>query len=282
MEYPRGWPAIAALEVTRARLLPGEPGTVQVRLGEQVQPTTIVALGSTPLMAGMRGQVVRVIPRRGVVITGAATVIGALAGWGPIVTGPLAFLAEQAYVPGTILVVPGQLTQAIAQRAMDAGVTGIIAASVTSAIASALAGEEISAILDGTAEPANRQMAVAVVHGFGDWLMDDALLPLLGARVGQVALLDPATNIPRGQRPEIVIGLPAGTIMETSQPAYILAEGGMVWIKNGRSVGMRGRIQAILGRSAIVPSGIRARCARVRLENGQEELVPLVNLQGIL
>ncbi len=282
MEYPRGWPAIAALEVTRARLLPGEPGTVQVRLGEQVQPTTIVALGSTPLMAGMRGRVVRVIPRRGVVITGAATVIGALAGWGPIVTGPLVFLAEQSYVPGTILVVPGQLTRSIAQRAIDAGVTGIIAASVTSAIASALAGEEITAILDGTTEPANRQLAVAVVHGFGDWLMDDALLPLLGARAGQVALLDPATNIPRGQRPEIVIGLPAGTIMETSQPAYMLAEGGMVWIKNGRSAGMRGRIQAILVRSAIVPSGIRARCARVRLENGQEELVPLVNLQGIL
>ncbi len=282
MEYPRGWPAIAALEVTRARLLPGEPGTVQVRLGEQVQPTTIVAQGSTPLMAGMPGRVVRVLPRRGVVITGAATVIGALAGWGPIVTGPLAFLAEQPYMPGTILVVPGQLTQAIAQRAMDAGVTGIIAASLAAATASTLAGEEISAILDGTAAPANRHLAVAVVHGFGDWIMDEAILPLLGAHAGQVALLDPATNIPRGQRPEIVIGLSAGTIMETSQPTYMLAEGGMVWIKSGRSVGMRGRIQAILVRSTIVPSGIRARCARVRLENGQEELVPLVNLQGIL
>lgn len=287
MDYAQGWPAVAACAVTRPRLLPDAPGQVLVQPDEVVQPGTIVAHGAAPLFAGLAGRILRVFPERGVLVQGMATAVGALAGWGGLALGPLTFAQGRSFppaspfLPGSLLIVPGELTIALAQSARAAGVSGIIAASAHPATASALGGAPISSLLDGSAPSAAGVLPVALIHGFGACSLAAALWQLLGARVGQPAMLNATTDVVHGIHPELLIPLPPQAAARVSIPDCILQEGAFVWINGGEADGASGRIVALLTRAVLFPSGIRAPAARVRLDSGAEILVPQANIQRV-
>lgn len=274
-------PVQQATQVSRARLLITGPGEVLVSSRATVAPTDIIARNADSVVhAGIRGQVEAVIPHRGAVISGIATVFAGIVGFGGEALGPLVF-ARQPATPdwhGAVLIVTGPLSHDLAQTARTAGVGGIFAASAQPAVLAELTGMDCSALIDGAPIPPDRwPLPIVLAHGFGTWELRPELTQALGVYVGQPGLLAAPTDIRRGQRPELVIAL-ASTAASQGEERQSLGPGTLVWVIAGQHAGTAGRVVRVLVARHTLPSGIRVRAARVHLENGQEVTAPVVHL----
>jgi hypothetical protein len=280
MEAITDWRLRQAEAVEIERVLPGGKGTVRVAVDDPVEPDQPIVQGPQGVMlAGLRGRVRRVIPERGVVISGVATVIDAIAGLGVPVVGPLAF--APAFTPGCIAVSSGELTVDLVRQAVNARAVGLIAASAPPEVIEQVTGTECSSLLDGSVPPATPPpLSLVLVHGFGHRSLRPEVAPVLGAHAGQIALVSPVTVIQHGVRPHIVLPLPWQAAPHMSFDPTLIP-GALVWVLGGDFDGATGRVARLLHSSQIVPSGIRAPAARVRLENGAEVTLPLANLQRV-
>lgn len=172
--YPLAWSIIPQAFVRKERWLGGHKvaGTPLVSPGQDVVPDqpilrwqnsekrfpgplsqTSVAdknavRGSTPyhnpqlppseqtILAGLRGHVVEITSRGGVVIESHATLIQGVIGVGDQVTGVLTLWHSdnpnnrQTIPPGTILVVPGPLTLLLLRQILASGVAGVISSNI--------------------------------------------------------------------------------------------------------------------------------------------------------
>jgi hypothetical protein len=286
MEAPSEWLLRQADAVERERVLPSGRGMVLVAMDDPVEPEQMIAQGAVTVLAGLRGRVKRVVPERGVVIGGTATVVEGLAGFGPPAVGPLFFLPPenafpQIVPPGALVVVPGELTQDALNVALTSRAAGIFAASAQPQIIEALAGTECSALLDGSLPPTNPlPLSIVLAHGFGRRQLRPEILHVLNTQVNQAALLNPAQRSQNGQRAELVIPLPWQAPPRMSFDNAIIA-GAAVWVSGGDFHGVAGRVARVLHSGQVMPSGVRVRAARVRLENGAEVTLPLANLQRV-
>ena len=145
--------------------------------------------------------------------------------------------------PGSILVVPGPLTDEILFAAIAGHAAGVFAASAhpqpIKTLSTRRAGE---ALVDGTQQPAaDLPITVVLAHGFGEQ-RSSARSAILGAAAGHIALLTATTNILRNQRPELLIPLPA-QVSAPAGPADISLKAGMaVWAIGGEHDGAAGHI----------------------------------------
>lgn len=274
------WRLRQAEAVEIERVLSGARGAVRVAVDDPVEPDQIIAQGPQGvLLAGLRGRVRRVIPERGAVIGGIATVIDAAVGFGPPVTGPLMFAPTLA--PGCIAVFSGDLTAEHVRQAIAARVAGIIVSSASPEVIEQVTGTECTSLVDGSVLPATPPpLSLVLVHGFGRRPMRAEVAPVLGAHAGQIILLVPATVIHHGVRPRIVLPLPWQSAPRMSFDPMLIP-GALVWVTGGDFDGATGRVARLLQSSQLLPSGIRAPAARVRLENGAEVTLPLANLQRV-
>jgi hypothetical protein len=287
MDFPLGWPVISAANVRRIRPLTGG-ATALVQVGEQVRPDQPIAErpgpdgARTAVPAGLAGRVAQVVPGRGVVIEGAAAVVQGILGVGGDAVGPLHLLprgesvAMVRLVPGSVIVFPGQVPLTLLQRAASSRVAGIIGASVGARELEAFARADLSAALDGLVpEVARLPLTLVVTEGIGNWTMDPTTYQALSAHVGDIALLDGATNPRRNRRPEVLLALPLGTATVSTPADDNIVIGALVRLTAGQQRGASGEVVNVFAHRQVVAPGLLVRAVRLRLDDGTSPVVPI-------
>ncbi len=249
-------------------------------------------LGET-LPAGLRGRVVDITRRGGVIIESQAALLQGVIGAGNQVAGKLRMWQPAGFVgglgniaEGALLVIPGPLNSTMLHQAVDAGVSGIIASSISSRDLESFFQvnliELIGSIDVESAQVRLPQMTILLTEGPGTMAMPMRTLELLRHYQGTMALLSGATSIRQGIFPELVFSLPATEIQQNwhpVQPDTTIAVGVQVRVCSGGHEGAIGIIDYLYAHQQVFPSGILARSARLRLEDGSLLTVPLTLIE---
>jgi len=260
------------------------------------------------ILSGISGRVVEITPRGGVVIESRAAIIQGTIGAGNQVAGKLTFwnssydqpfgarpsttafggAAPQAISTPTILIVPGPLNFAMLRQAMNMGVAGVVASSISSRdLESFLGINLISLISSRDIERANESLppiTLLFTEGLGTVAMPPPTVNLLSQYQGSMALLSGLTFIRQSIYPELIISLPGHEFRpdwQFTKPDPILRVGAQVRICSGSYEGAIGEIIYLYIYKQTFASGIKARAARVRLEDGSTIVVPLFLLERI-
>ncbi|HXX77814.1 MAG TPA: hypothetical protein VEI53_04945 [Ktedonobacteraceae bacterium] len=261
------------------------------------------------ILSGISGRVVEITPRGGVVIESRAVIIQGTIGAGNQVAGKLTFwnssydvqlfaarpsntaigaVSPQAISTPTILIVPGPLNFAMLRQAMNMGVAGVVASSISSRdLESFLGTNLISLISSRDIERANESLppiTLLFTEGLGTVAMPPPTVNLLSQYQGSMALLSGLTFIRQSIYPELIISLPEHEFRpdwQFTQPDPILRVGAQVRICSGSYEGAIGEIIYLYIYKQKFASGIKARAARVRLEDGSTIVVPLFLLERI-
>lgn len=230
------------------------------------------------LRAGIPGSVVEVVAERGVIIQTAGALVQGVWGNGRVDTGVLVNLATQ---PDTVLtanrldvslrgsvILAGQVRDAeTLLAAVDLPARGLILGSLFPSLL-----------------PLAREMKCPVVltDGFGSMPMNSAAYRLLTTNAKREATVN-AEVFDRysGARPEVIIPLPIST--EPPQPHEVeaFAPGQSVRLRRPPAAGTIGTIVTLRPGLTLLPSGLRSAAADVKLESGEQVLVPLVNLEVV-
>ena len=230
------------------------------------------------LRAGLPGVVTQVISERGVVIRTAGALVQGVWGNGRIDNGLMVNLLEK---PDDILsadrldvslrgsvILGGHVRDVETLRvAAELPIRGLIISSLPSSLLT-------------TAY--QMRYPILVMEGFGAMPMNSAAFKLLTTNNKREATVN-AEHFDRysGNRPEVIIPLPISN--EPAEPNNYepFAVGQQVRLRRPPNVGMIGTISNLPIGLSLLPSGLRASSADVKLENGESALVPLVNLEVV-
>lgn len=247
------------------------------------------------LPAGLRGRVVDITRRGGVVIESRAAVLQGAIGAGNQVAGVLTMWqapdaggGQQAIPPGALLVIPGPLNFAMLRQAMISGVVGVIASSISSRDFEGFLRSDLIELIDSTdvelAQAHLPQMTVLLTEGLGTIAMPARTMNLLSHYQGSIALLSGVTSVRQYIFPELVISLPAKEVQQSWHPVLpdpTLTLGAQVRVCSGDYEGAIGSIDYLYSHEQVFPSGIRARAAHLRLEDGSMLTIPLTLVERI-
>ena len=250
------------------------PGRVMIVGSGQV----LMEVGDTriELRAGLPGLVSQVIPDRGVVIRTAGALVQGVWGNGRIDNGLMVNLLEK---PDDVLsagrldvslrgsvILGGQVRDVeTLKAAADLPVRGLILSSMPSSLLQAAY---------------QMRFPIMVTEGFGAIPMNSAAFKLLTTNNKREATVN-AEHFDRytGSRPEVIIPLPISSEPDEPNPYEPFAAGQQVRMRRPPNAGMIGTISNLLPGLSLLPSGLRAPAADVKLENGENVTVPLVNLE---
>ena len=123
---------------------------------------------------------------------------------------------------------------------------------------------------------------IILTDGFGSMPMNSSAYRLLTTNVKREATINAeALDRYRGGRPEIIIPLPVSSEPAPPQDVATFAAGQTVWMRRPPAAGMIGTITALRPGLTTLPSGLRSPAADIKLENGEQVLVPLINLEVV-
>lgn len=309
MAYQPGWSVIAQTGVRRERWPGGYRGGTLARgvplvyTGQTVQPdqpmlrmehrtATGQILHDEIVPAGMYGHVVAITQRGGIVIEGQAAVIRGRIGAGNQVAGVLNVVQEDTFsrqLPaGVILVVSGSLTFAMLRQALLAGVSGIVAGSISlQDFEGFLRTDVIQLLNDRDVEQAQASlpaMTLVFTEGLGTASIAEPVLHVLRQQQGAVVLLSGITSTRQGIVPELIISFPPEEIQRYWHPIQqdlSLSLGAQVCVRSGEFEGAIGNIEYFFSYEQVFPSGIRSRAVRLRLDDGSFLVVPVTLAQRI-
>ncbi len=230
------------------------------------------------LRAGLSGVVTEVLPDRGVVIQTVGALIQGVWGNGRVDTGVMVNLADK---PDTVL----------AADRLDVSMRGsiIVAGQVKdAAVLKAAAEMPVRGLLLGSLLPSLLPEArevrypIVLTDGFGPVPMNSAAYRLITSNTKREATLN-AESFDRytGARPEVIIPLPSDMPPPPPQDAEVFAPGQTVRLRRQPAAGAIGTIIELRPGLSLFPSGLRAPAAEVRLENGEQLLIPLVNMEVV-
>lgn len=269
-------------------VLPDQP---VIRLLSSNQPDT----GAGEVVpAGLRGRVVEISPRGGVVIESPAALVRGVIGAGKQIAGILTLwrekAGEQQKIPaGAILVVPDQIDFALLHRAMRSGVSGIVAGSISLRDLEGFLRVDLIQLLNcvdvDLVQAHLPPLTLLFTEGLGAIAMSRQVVALLEHYQGSIALLSGATSVRRRLFPELVISLPVGETLQnwqSVQPEAMLIPGALVQICEAEHRGAVGTIDYVFTYQQILPSGIHARAVRVALEDGTMLTVPAMYVKRLL
>jgi hypothetical protein len=230
------------------------------------------------LRAGIPGTVMQIIPDRGVTIQTTGALIQGIWGNGRVDTGVMVSLAEKPdseltairldpIMRGSIIV-SGQVKQAeVLQAAADLPVRGLILGSLLPSLL-----------------PLAREMRYPIIltDSFGVLPMNSAAYRLITTNAKRETTVN-AEFFDRysGARPEIIIPLPVTSEPPQPKDVEVFAPGQTVRLRRQPAAGFIGTIVGLHAGLASFPSGLRAEAAEVKLENGEQLLIPLVNLEVV-
>jgi hypothetical protein len=230
------------------------------------------------LKAGYTGVVADIIGDRGVVIEAVGSLVQGVWGNGNINYGLLNILAhgpDEIVTPnmmdvslrGSVVMAGYCEDERVLTSAEDLPVRGMILASMDSAL--------VPVAL-------NVSYPLMLVEGFGNLPMNqDAFNILTSGSMREVSVNAEPWNRITSTRPEALIALPEGAQPVASIDSAALAIGQSVRVVSPPYKGMVGTLTNLLPGLSILPSGIRAQAAGVRLLNGDTIQVPLANLEII-
>lgn len=230
------------------------------------------------LRAGIPGQVMQIVPDRGVVIQTAGALIQGVWGNGRIEMGLMINLMD---APDTVLetgrldvslrgsvILGGHCASAeTLHAAADLPVRGLILSSI-----------EPSAV----SVAAQMRYPIVVTDGIGRRSMNAAAYRLLITNAKRDVTVN-AELFDRysGARPEVIIPLPISQEPPIADDVESFAIGKQVRLRAAPHQGEVASIVKIHNSLRTLPSGLRALCADVRLEAGETVLVPLANLEVV-
>lgn len=241
-------------------------GSGQVLIELQSKPFT--------LKAGIPGEVVGLVGERGVVVETTGALIQGVWGNGQINAGVMYCLAKE---PGHVLTAD-QLDISYRGGILVGGIC-VDKEVLINAEEMVLRGLVLSS-LDPALIPLARGLSlpICLLEGFGRRPFNSAAFKLLSTNEQREAALnaepwDPFT----GTRPELVIPLPASGA-PPAQDVGFFTSGQQVHILRAPHAGKLGTFIKARG-SIVLPSGVRAAAAEVRLEDGASAVIPLANLE---
>jgi len=132
--------------------------------------------------------------------------------------------------------------------------------------------------------PLAREMRYPIIltEGFGPLPMNSIAYKLLSTNAKrEVTVNAEARDRYTGACPEIIISLPTTAEPPALRAQETFAPGLQVRMRRPPSLGMIGSIVAIKPGLTILPSGLRAPAAEVKLENGETVVAPLINLEVV-
>lgn len=230
------------------------------------------------LRAGLPGVVTAIIPNRGAAIQTIGALVQGVWGNGRIDSGLLVNLMEK---PEGILtknrldvsqrgsiILAGQVVESeTLECAAEIQVRGLILSSLYPSLI-----------------PIAREMKypIVVTDGFGARLMNSAAYKLLSTNAKrEVTLLAEPYDRYSGTRPEIIIPLPHSQQPSVPREVETFAPGQQVRMRRPPALGSIGTIIAIKPGLTLLPSGLRAPSAEIKLESGEVVIAPLVNLEVV-
>jgi hypothetical protein len=285
----------AADRLIRVKVNDKVPEGTEIAIGKGMMPRTIraprdgrvVAVGggqvlmetgdaSIQLRAGIPGTIVQIIPGRGALIRTVGALIQGTWGNGRIETGTLYNLTEKpddvltasrldVSLRGSIILAGLIRDAETLRQAADLPVRGLILSSISPGLL-----------------PAAQQLRfpIVAIDGFGQVPMNSAAYKLLTTNVKRdVTINAEAFNRYTGARPEVIIPLPIS--QEPAPPVDVstLETGQTVRMRRSPHAGEIGTLVKVRPGLSTLPSGLRAPAGDVQLENGEQILVPLVNLE---
>lgn len=251
-------------------------GKVVVVGGGQV----LMEVGETKieLRAGIPGTIIEIIPNRGAVIQTAGSLVQGIWGNGRIDSGSLVNIAEK---PDGVLTV----------NRLDVSLRGsiLLACMVQDADTLKAAAElPVRGLILSSLSPALLQLArevripIMVTDGFGSLPMNSAAFKLLSTNAKRdVTLNAEVYDRYSGARPEVIIQLPISSNPPMPNATETFAPGLQVRMRRPPALGMIGSIVSLPSGLTMLPSGLRAPSAEVKLENGEIIIAPLVNLEVV-
>lgn len=232
--------------------------------------------GKFELKAGYSGTIKEIIADRGVMIETTGTLIQGVWGNGRQTMGSL---TNMAHSPGELLTreridisMRGAVVMAghcdrpeVLQGAYDLSLRGLIFGSMTADLI-----------------PLANQLDIAIIllEGFGNQPINSSAYRLLTTSEKRDICLNAAISDPlAGIRPEIFINLPA-----EGDPVHDMTDlkaGQEVRIISAPYESVIGTLEEILPMPVALPNKLKTQAAIVRLEDGQEVIIPLSNLDVI-
>lgn len=213
-------------------------------------------------------------------ISGTGAVIQCAWGNGQFFFGSYVFLPQEGFVAlrqadlamspyrGKMLISPVPVERAELTIARQAQVAGVVAPGMPASLREFAMG---------------LTFPVMLTEGFGHRQPTTLIYRLLHSNMGRQAAFDAA--LPErwsGERPEIVIPLPAGG-MYAEAPSVLraLEVGDQVRLTRAPWDGVLAEVVALPAGAQVIGNGLRVQCARVRLPNKREVIVPLANLETL-
>jgi hypothetical protein len=227
------------------------------------------------VQAGLPGVVTELIPERGAVIEANGALIQGAWGNGrigeglmiPILHSPDEELTSEMLevsLRGSV-VVAGHCRQVNALRAAaDLALNGLVLASMTS---------------DLLMIAARMEYPIMVLEGFGHIPMNAAAYQLITTSEKRDAAINSVFNPSSGSRPEMILPLPAFGTAAVSTTTF--APNQTVRIQGDPYQSKIGVLVQIRPGLTVLPNGLRAQAADVRLEKDIQVTIPLANLEVI-
>ncbi|TAK10661.1 MAG: hypothetical protein EPO32_14500 [Anaerolineae bacterium] len=256
------------------------PSKVDGRIVAISNGQILVEVQSKPfqLMAGMPGTVSEVTAEYGVTIEGVGAWVQGLWGNGHISSGTLVVMMEgpddvfskdklDPSQRGTVMLGGYCGDRKALEGAQELQLRGLILSSLATPLI-----------------PIARRMAfpVLVLEGFGKLPMNAAAYKLLSTNAGREIAVD-AEPFDRfsGERPEAIIGLPAGGQPPVPLDLDTFKIGQRVRVGKAPRLAAIGSLRRLPEGLSRFNSGLRAYGAEVEFENGETSLVPLANIEVI-
>lgn len=249
-------------------------GKVIVASGGQI----FIEVKSAPfeLKAGLPGIILELVDDRGVVIESTGSLVQGVWGNGLIDFGLLFVLASTA-------------EERLAAHKLTVNMKGsVVLAGVCDDIEVIKAATELPlrGLILGGLHPSLVQEAlkapfpILVIDGIGNFPMNSVAFKLLASNEKrEVNIKAEAWDKQTGNRPEVVIPLPAGEDMPKPRQSVDYMPGQQVKIIRAPYAGKVAKLMDIRSGITIFPSGISGVAGEVQLENGDRALLPLVNLE---
>ncbi|QBD79750.1 hypothetical protein EPA93_28735 [Ktedonosporobacter rubrisoli] len=251
--------------------------------------------GTETILAGLYGRVVDITHRGGVIIESRASLLQGTIGVGNQVAGVLTMWhatssgqLPRSIPPGAILVIPGPLNFALLHMAMNSGIAGVIASSISTRDLEGFLHTDLIRLIDCShieqALIPLPHLTLCLTEGLGTVAMPTRIMNLLSQHEGSMVLLSGTTSVREGIFPELIISLPSQENQQSFQPIQpdpTPVLGAQVRICGGEREGTIGIIDYLFTYEQVFSSGIRARAARLRMEDGSALIVPITVVERI-
>lgn len=261
-------------KITGQIILRGEPVPVQVR-------------------AYVPGTIIEVKPEQGVVIEASVTFIQGIFGIGGEQYGKIHLACEKADQPlteelitpemhGGIIIGGARMTHQAVEKAISVGASAVVSGGIDDQDLKNILGYDLGVAITGTEKIGT---TVIITEGFGDIAMARRTFELFQSRVDSEASVNGATQIRAGvMRPEIVIpttGDSSGDVFDDGAVEGFLEPGTSVRIIRDPYFGMIGDVASLPPEPTVLGSGSKARVLEVKMDDGQQLIVPRANVEII-